>query len=52
MAECIEVFGMPIFNGFFFEIVQRKGGYQGYGTRDVPIRSSARMHHRRAKVKE
>ncbi len=51
-AEYFQIYGLPIFNGFFFEIAQRKGGYQGYGARNAPIRLAAQMHHRRTKVQE
>ncbi len=44
-AEYFQIYGLPIFNGFFFEIVQRKGGYQGYGARNAPIRLAAQLHY-------
>ncbi|WP_170765800.1 bifunctional sugar phosphate isomerase/epimerase/4-hydroxyphenylpyruvate dioxygenase family protein [Ruegeria lacuscaerulensis] len=44
-AEYFQIYSAPIFRGFFFEIVQRKGGYQGYGARNAPIRLAAQMHH-------
>ena len=37
------------FNGFFFEVVQRKGGYQGYGARNAPIRLAAQLRHNKLK---
>ncbi|MDP5220215.1 TIM barrel protein [Ruegeria sp. 2205SS24-7] len=49
-AEYFQIYSRPIFNGFFFEIVQRKGGYQGYGARNAPIRLAAQMHLSKAKV--
>ena len=49
-SEYFQIYGLPLFNGFFFEIVQRKGGYQGYGARNAPIRLAAQMHHRNAKL--
>lgn len=36
-----QLYGMTIFDGFFFEIVQRKGRYGGYGARNAPIRLAA-----------
>lgn len=42
-AEYFQIYSTPIFRGFFFEIVQRKGGYQGYGARNAPIRLAAQM---------
>lgn len=32
----------------FFEVVQRLGGYDGYGTADAPVRMAAHRRHRRA----
>lgn len=40
-AEYFQIYSTPIFDGFFFEIVQRKGGYDGYGARNAPIRLAA-----------
>ncbi|MDE0208584.1 MAG: TIM barrel protein [Boseongicola sp.] len=42
-AEYFQIYSAPIFRGFFFEIVQRKGGYQGYGARNAPIRLAAQL---------
>jgi 4-hydroxyphenylpyruvate dioxygenase len=42
-AEYFQIYSAPIFRGFFFEIVQRKSGYQGYGARNAPIRLAAQM---------
>ncbi len=50
-AEYFQIYGLPFFNGFFFEIVQRKGGYQGYGARNAPIRLAAQLHHSKAMKK-
>ncbi len=46
-AEYFQIYSVPIFDGFFFEIVQRKGGYQGYGARNAPVRLAAQMKHLR-----
>ncbi len=42
-GEYFQIYGAPMFNGFFFEIVQRKGGYQGYGAPNAPIRLAAQL---------
>ena len=42
-TEYFQIYSAPIFRGFFFEVVQRKGGYQGYGARNAPIRLAAQM---------
>lgn len=44
-GEYFQIYSVPIWGGFFFEIVARKGGYQGYGARNAPIRLAAQMHH-------
>jgi 4-hydroxyphenylpyruvate dioxygenase len=36
-----QLYGLTMFDGFFFEIVQRKGRYSGYGARNAPIRLAA-----------
>ena len=36
-----QLYGQTLFDGFFFEIVQRKGCYAGYGARNAPIRLAA-----------
>ena len=43
--EYFQIYSVPIWGGFFFEIVARKGGYQGYGARNAPIRLAAQMRH-------
>ncbi|MDA7426708.1 bifunctional sugar phosphate isomerase/epimerase/4-hydroxyphenylpyruvate dioxygenase family protein [Thalassococcus lentus] len=42
-TEYFQIYSAPIFRGFFFEIVERKSGYQGYGARNAPIRLAAQM---------
>ncbi|MDE0523385.1 MAG: TIM barrel protein [Boseongicola sp.] len=49
-AEYFQIYSLPIFNGFFFEMVQRKGGYQGYGARNAPIRLAAQMRCSKARA--
>ncbi len=36
-----QLYGQSIFDGFFFEIVQRKDGYAGFGAPNAPIRLAA-----------
>mgnify|MGYP001389727342 FL=1 len=40
-SEYFQIYSTPIFDGFFFEVVQRKNGYQGYGARNAPTRLAA-----------
>lgn len=40
-GEYFQLYSRPLFAGFFFEIVQRRGGYQGYGARNAPVRLGA-----------
>lgn len=42
-GEYFQIYSAPIFGGFFFEIVQRKAGYLGYGARNAPARLAAQM---------
>jgi len=44
-GEYFQIYGAPIFKGFFFEIVERKGGYQGYGAPNAPIRLAAQLRY-------
>ena len=44
-----QLYGQTIFDGFFFEIVQRKGRYTGYGARNAPIRLAAQTQTRKLK---
>ncbi len=41
-----QLYGQSIFGGFFFEIVQRKGRYMGYGARNAPVRLSSQSRSR------
>ncbi|MDJ0629160.1 MAG: TIM barrel protein [Rhodobacter sp.] len=45
-AEYFQIYSAPIFGGIFFEVVQRKSGYQGYGARNASIRLAAQMRDR------
>lgn len=40
-GEYFQIYSQPIFNGFFIEIVERRGGYSGYGAKNAPIRLAA-----------
>ena len=42
-SEYFQIYSVPIFEGFFFEIVERRSGYQGYGARNAPVRLAAQM---------
>lgn len=44
-SEYFQIYSVPIFEGFFFEVVERRGGYQGYGARNASIRLAAQMHY-------
>ena len=41
-----QLYGQSIFDGFFFEIVQRQGRYMGYGARNAPVRLSSQSRSR------
>ena len=45
-----QLYSRSIFGGFFFEIVERKGRYAGYGARNAPIRLAAQMHHNKTQA--
>ena len=40
-GEYFQLYSAPIFDGFFFEIVERRNGYAGYGARNAPFRLAA-----------
>ena len=40
-GEYLQLYSQSIWGGFFIEIVERRGGYAGYGARNAPIRLSA-----------
>lgn len=48
-AEYFQIYSRPIFNGFFFEVVERRAGYAGYGARNAPIRLAAQTKQHPAK---
>lgn len=44
-GEYFQIYSTAFWAGFFFEIVERRGGYDGYGARNAPIRLAAQMQH-------
>jgi 4-hydroxyphenylpyruvate dioxygenase len=40
-GEFFQLYGEPLGEGFFFEIVERRGGYSGYGASNAPFRIAA-----------
>ena len=47
-SEYFQIYSRPIFNGFFFEIVERRSGYSGYGARNAAFRLAAQARHHMA----
>ncbi|TLP48401.1 MULTISPECIES: bifunctional sugar phosphate isomerase/epimerase/4-hydroxyphenylpyruvate dioxygenase family protein [Cohaesibacter] len=37
----LQLYSRPHGDGFFFEVVERRGGYNGYGARNAPYRTAA-----------
>ena len=44
-GEYFQIYSVAFWGGFFFEIVERRGGYEGYGARNAPIRLAAQIQH-------
>jgi 4-hydroxyphenylpyruvate dioxygenase len=44
-GEYFHAYSQPFAGRFFFEIVQRIGGYDGYGALNAPARIAAQTHH-------
>jgi 4-hydroxyphenylpyruvate dioxygenase len=40
-SELLHAYTLPFDGRFFFEIVERRGGYDGYGAADAPVRLAA-----------
>ncbi|MCB2100712.1 MAG: sugar phosphate isomerase/epimerase and 4-hydroxyphenylpyruvate domain-containing protein, partial [Rhodobacterales bacterium] len=40
-GEYFQIYSQPLFGGFFFEVVERRGGYAGYGARNAAVRLAA-----------
>ncbi len=51
-GDYFQIYSVPIFDGFFFEIVERRNGYAGYGARNELIRLAAQMKHNATKANE
>jgi 4-hydroxyphenylpyruvate dioxygenase len=43
-GELLHAYTVPFENRFFFEIIERRHGYQGYGAADAPVRLAAQAH--------
>ena len=42
-GEYFQIYSTSFWGGFFFEVVERRGGYDGYGARNAPIRLAVQM---------
>lgn len=49
-GEFFQLYSPNIGEGSFFEIVERRGGYQGYGAPNAPFRIAAQTRHLRPKA--
>ena len=49
-GEYFQIYSAAFWGGFFFEIVERRGNYAGYGARNAPIRLAAQTE--QTKIKE
>lgn len=47
-SEYYQIYSVPFWGGFFFEIIERCGGYDGYGARNAPVRLAAQMQYRKS----
>ena len=48
-GEYFQLYSPNFGEGFFFEIVERRGGYRGYGAANAPFRIAAQNRHLRPK---
>ena len=48
-GEYFQLYGPNFGEGFFFEVVERRGGYRGYGAANAPFRIAAQKRHLRPK---
>lgn len=46
-GEFFQLYGPTLGEGFFFEIVERRDGYRGYGAANAPFRIAAQKRHAR-----
>ena len=51
-AEYFQIYSQSIFTGFFFEIIERRHGYAGYGARNAPFRLAAQTQYHREATNE
>jgi len=49
-GEYFQLYSPNFGEGFFFEIVERRGGYRGYGAANAPFRIAAQKRHLRPKA--
>ncbi|WP_099864298.1 bifunctional sugar phosphate isomerase/epimerase/4-hydroxyphenylpyruvate dioxygenase family protein [Pararhizobium haloflavum] len=47
-GECFQIYSPSYGEGFFFEVVERRGGYRGYGAANAQFRIAAQKRHLRA----
>lgn len=40
-GEFLHAYSVPFDGRFFFEVIERRGGYDGYGATDAPVRLAA-----------
>ena len=40
-GELLHAYTVPFENRFFFELIERRHGYEGYGAADAPVRLAA-----------
>ena len=48
-GEFLQIYSQNFGEGFFFEIVERRGGYKGYGAPNAPFRIAAQKRSIRPK---
>lgn len=48
-GEYFQLYGPSFGEGFFFEVVERRDGYRGYGAPNAPVRIAAQRRHMRPK---
>lgn len=47
-GEYLQIYSAPIFDGFFFEIVERRDQYQGYGSKNASARLAAQSNYKQS----
>ncbi len=43
-GELLHFYTPPVAGRLFFEVVERRGGYDGYGAANAPVRMAAQRH--------